>query len=100
MKVYLGKLCVSSNLIQCKSAIHVICLSNLETCVQPPDMPDHAFNAYDCKLLQNKRQEECGAPTPPLENFRFHNEYDDEYEKVLIIFWTLQTNFCNSVHVE
>ena len=24
MKVYLGKLCVSSNLIQCKSAIHVI----------------------------------------------------------------------------
>ena len=39
-----------------------------------------------------------------LENFGFHNEYDDEYddeyEKVFIIFWTLQTNFCDSAHVE
>ena len=35
-----------------------------------------------------------------LENFGFHNEYDDKYEKVFIIFWTLQANFCNSAHVE
>ena len=35
-----------------------------------------------------------------LENFGFHNEYDDEYEKLFIIFWTLQTNFCDSAHVE
>ena len=35
-----------------------------------------------------------------LENFGFHNKYDDEYEKVFITFWTLQTKFCNSVHVE
>ena len=35
-----------------------------------------------------------------LENFRFHNKQDDEYEKEFIIFWTLQTNFCNSAHVE
>ena len=35
-----------------------------------------------------------------LENFGFHNEYDGEYEKVFIIFWTLQTNFCDSTHVE
>ena len=32
-----------------------------------------------------------------LENVGFHNEYDDEYEKVFIIFWILQANFCNSV---
>ena len=44
MKVYLGKLCVSSNLIQCKSAIHVICLSFLEICARPPVTPDRAFN--------------------------------------------------------
>ena len=31
------------------------------------------------------------------ENFGFHNEYDDEYEKVFIIFWILQASFCNSV---
>ena len=30
------------------------------------------------------------------ENFGFHNKY----EKVFIIFWTLQTNFCDSAHVE
>ena len=47
MKVYLGKLCVSSNLIQCKSAIHVICLSFLETCARPPVTPDRAFNDSD-----------------------------------------------------
>ena len=35
-----------------------------------------------------------------LENFGFHNKYDNEYEKVFIIFWTLQTNFCDSAHVE
>ena len=28
-----------------------------------------------------------------LENFGFHNEYSDEYEKMFIIFWTLQTSF-------
>ena len=44
MKVHLGKLCVSSNLIQCKSAMHVICLSYLETYARPPAMPDRAFN--------------------------------------------------------
>ena len=44
MKVYLGKLRVSSNLIQCKSAIHVTCLSYLETCARPPVTPDRAFN--------------------------------------------------------
>ena len=44
MKVYLGKLCVSSNLIQCNSAIHVICLSFLETCARPAVTPDRAFN--------------------------------------------------------
>ena len=41
-----------------------------------------------------------GAAQSILENFGFHNEYDDEYEKVFIIFWTLQTNFCDSAHVE
>ena len=35
-----------------------------------------------------------------LENFGFHNEYDDEYEKVFIIVWALQTNFWDSAHVE
>ena len=35
-----------------------------------------------------------------LENFGFHNEYDGEHEKVFIIFWTLQANFCDSAHVE
>ena len=44
MKVYLGKLCVSSNLIQCESATHVICLSFSETCARPPLTPDRAFN--------------------------------------------------------
>ena len=42
-----GQLCVSSNLIQCKSAIHVICLSFLETCARPPVTPDRAFNVID-----------------------------------------------------
>ena len=53
MKVYLGKLCVSSNLTECKSAIHVICLSFLETCTRPPVMPDHAFtdNKISEKLI-------------------------------------------------
>ena len=41
-----------------------------------------------------------GVAQPILQNFGFHNEYDDEYEKVFIIFWTLQTNFCDSAHVE
>ena len=41
-----------------------------------------------------------GVAQSILENFEFHNEYDDEYEKVFIIFWTLQTNFCDSAHVE
>ena len=40
-----------------------------------------------------------GVTQSILENFEF-NEYDDEYEKVFIIFWTLQINFCNSTHVE
>ena len=35
-----------------------------------------------------------------LENFGFHSEYDDEYEKVFITLWTLQTNFCDSAHVK
>ena len=35
-----------------------------------------------------------------LENFRFHNEHDDEYEKVFIPFWTLWTYLCNSVLVD
>ena len=51
MKVYLGKLCVSSNLIKCKSAIHVIRLSFLETCAQPPVTPDRAFNVLFFMLL-------------------------------------------------
>ena len=38
--------------------------------------------------------------TLTIDKFRFHNEYDDEYEKVFVIFWTLQTNFRDSVHVE
>ena len=46
MKVYLGKLCVSSNLLQFESAIHVICLSFLEICTRPPVMPDRAFNEF------------------------------------------------------
>ena len=46
MKVYLGRLCVSSNLIHCKSAIHVICLSFSEICVRPPVTPDRAFNVF------------------------------------------------------
>ena len=50
MKVYLGKLCVTSNLIQCKSAIHVICLSSLETCARPPVTPDRAFNVCIASL--------------------------------------------------
>ena len=37
-----------------------------------------------------------GVAQSILENFGFHNKYDDEYEKVFIIFWTLQTNFCDS----
>ena len=49
MKVYLGKLCVSSNLIQCKSAIHVICSSSLETCTRPPVTPDRAFNELNAE---------------------------------------------------
>ena len=39
-------------------------------------------------------QDKCVAWSM-LENFGFHNEY----EKVFIIFWTLQTNFCDSAHV-
>ena len=35
-----------------------------------------------------------------LQNFGFHNEYGEEYEKVFIMFWILQTNFCDSAHVE
>ena len=35
--------------------------------------------------------------TSLLENFGFHNEYDDQNEKMFIIFWT---NFCDSAHVE
>ena len=34
------------------------------------------------------------------ENFGFHSEYDNEYEKLFIIVWTLQTNFWDSAHVE
>ena len=34
------------------------------------------------------------------ENFEFHKEYDNEYEKVFMIFWTLQTDFCDSGHEE
>ena len=34
-----------------------------------------------------------GVAQSVLENFGFHNEYDNEYEKVFITFWTLQTNF-------
>ena len=41
-----------------------------------------------------------GVAQSILENFGFHNEHDDEYEKVFIIFWTLQTNFYDSAHVE
>ena len=36
--------------------------------------------------------EDKGVTQSILENFGFHNEYDDEYKKVLIISWTLQTN--------
>ena len=46
-------------------------------------------------LLTNK-----GVAQSILENFGFYNKYNDEHEKVFIIFWTLQTNFCDSVHVE
>ena len=41
-----------------------------------------------------------GVAKSILENFGFHNKYDDEYEKAFIIFWTLQTKFCDSAHVE
>ena len=46
MKVYfdLGKLRVSSNLIQCKSAINVFVYNFLVTCARPPVTPDRAFN--------------------------------------------------------
>ena len=50
---------------------------------------EERYSAYKMKVLHSQ-----------LENFRFHNKYNDEYEKVFIIFWTLQTNFCNFVHVE
>ena len=42
------------------------------------------YSAYKIKVLHI------------LESFGFYNEY----EKVFIIFWTLQTNFCDSAHVE
>ena len=45
-------------------------------------------------LLQDK-----GVAQSISENFGFY-EYDDEYEKVFIIFWTLQTNFCDFAHAE
>ena len=41
-----------------------------------------------------------GVAQSVLDNFGFHNEYDNEYEKVFVIFWNLQTNFCDSAHVE
>ena len=34
------------------------------------------------------------------ENFRFYNEYDDEYNKMFILFWTLQKYLYGSAHVE
>ena len=34
------------------------------------------------------------------ENFGFHNEYDEEYEKLFIIVWALHINFWDSAHVE
>ena len=40
-----------------------------------------------------------GVAQSILENFGFHNEYDDEYEKVFNIVWTLRTSFCDSAHV-
>ena len=40
-----------------------------------------------------------GVAQSILENFGFH-EYDDENEKVFVIFWTLQTNFFDSAHGE
>ena len=44
--------------------------------------------------------EDKGVAQSILENFGFHNEYDEEYEIVFIIVWTLQTNFWDSAHVE
>ena len=41
-----------------------------------------------------------GVAQSILENFGFHKGYDDEYEKVFAIFWTLETNFSDSAHVE
>ena len=63
------------------------------------------YNAF--KLIFYHKQsralfclQDKGVAQSILENFEFHNEYDDEYEKVFIIFWTLQTNFCDFAHVE
>ena len=57
----------------------------------------------NCFLPQAEQRLFClqdnGVTQSILENFEF-NEYDDEYKKVFIIFWTLQINFCNSAHVE
>ena len=61
MNVYLGKLCVSSNLIQCKSAIHVIFLSFFETCARPPVTPDRAFNGYYEHTRELPSDDECGG---------------------------------------
>ena len=40
------------------------------------------------------------CPLPITENFRFHNEYEDEYEKMFILLWTLQTYLRKSALVE
>ena len=62
------------------------------------------YNAFKLFLPQVEQSVFClqdkGVAQSISENFGFHNDYDDEYEEVFIIFWTLQTNFCDSARVK
>ena len=70
----------------------------LSNCLFTTSREEH-YSAYNMKVIYSLFCLQDIAQSV-LENFGFHNEYDDEYEKTFIIFWTLQTNFCDSAHVE
>ena len=44
-------------------------------------------NCFQTVFFTTSREERYSAYK--MKNFGFHSKYDDEYEKVFIIFWTL-----------